>query len=84
MAVNGVATLSDLEFILQRVLGLIITLAGIASFIMIIVGGFKYLFASGDPKQAESAQATITWAVVGLVIALVMYLFVSGILRFYG
>ena len=84
MANQGVATLSDLEIIFSRILNIVITLAGIAAFVMIIVGGFKYLMSGGDPKQAESAQATITWAVIGLVIAIASWFILKFIQQFTG
>lgn len=64
---NDPAKISDLEVLFQRFLSLALTLAGIATFIMLIVGGFKYLTSGGDPKQVQSASQTITMAVVGLV-----------------
>ena len=42
--------------------------AGILSFIFIIIGGIKIITASGDEKKLASAQATITYAIIGLVV----------------
>jgi hypothetical protein len=48
--------------------------AGIILFILLIVGGFKYITSGGDPKAIDSAKGTITSAITGLVIILVSYL----------
>jgi len=66
--ISDPATLKDFEFIFSRILSLATTLAGLVCFIMLIIGGFKYLTSTGDPKQTASAKGTITWAIVGLVI----------------
>jgi hypothetical protein len=41
---------------------------GIASVIMIMFGGFRYITAGGDSGKINSAQQTIIYALVGLVV----------------
>lgn len=60
------AKFSDLEIIFKNILGLLIPFAGVVIFVMILIGGFKYLTSAGDPKATASAGQTITWAIVGL------------------
>lgn len=66
MALQDPAQLSDLNQIFASVLGVAARLAGLAALGMIVFGGFKYLTAGGDPKAAEQAKHTLTWAVGGL------------------
>lgn len=66
MAVSDPAQLSDLNRIFASILGVAARLAGLAALGMIVVGGFKFLTAGGDPKAAEQAKHTLTWAVAGL------------------
>jgi len=58
---------------------------GVASVVMIIIGGFKYVTSSGDANNITSAKNTILYAIVGLVIALmaqaIISLIVNRILR---
>lgn len=61
------AKIEDLGLIIQKILNITIRMAGIAAFIMIIVGGFQYLTAGGDPKRTQAAGQTITYAIFGLV-----------------
>lgn len=70
MNADEVATFSDLEIIFTNVLNIALTLGGLTVFIMLIVGGFKYLTSGGDPKQTASASSTITMAVIGLLVAI--------------
>lgn len=44
-------------------------LVGIVSVVMVIVGGFKYVTSGGDANAAKSARSTITYALVGVVVA---------------
>ncbi|HVS78846.1 MAG TPA: hypothetical protein VHD84_00975 [Candidatus Saccharimonadales bacterium] len=47
---------------------LIAIIAGIAAVIMVLVGGFTFVTSSGNPERAKSGRATLTGAIVGLVI----------------
>ncbi len=78
------ATLQSLEGIIQNILELALSLGGLAAFVMLIVGGFKYLASGGDPKQAESARSTITMAIVGLLVAIGAWLILNFISDFTG
>ena len=62
----GARPLSDLNDIFANILGVAARLAGLAALIMVLVAGFKYLTSAGDPKAAEGAKHTLTWAVFGL------------------
>jgi len=72
--VNGIATLQGLEGIFENLIGALLFIAGIILFFMLITGGFKYITSSGDPKKLESARNTITYAVIGLVVAALSYI----------
>jgi len=73
------ASFKDLETIFARILNLALTLGGITAFIMLIVGGFRFLTSSGDPKQTQAAGQTITMAIVGLLVAIGSW-FILGLL----
>ncbi len=81
---DGVATLKCFEAIAKIVLNIIIRLAGIAAFIMFIVGGFQYLTAGGDPKKTQAAGATITYAIFGLVAVIAAWFILLFIEKFTG
>lgn len=78
------AKFEDLEIIFGNILGVILSLAGVAIFIMLIMAGFKFLTAGGNPEQAKSAKATMTWAIIGLVVMLVVWFIMRLIEEFTG
>ncbi len=55
--------------ILTKVASLVAVIVGVASVIMIIIGGFKYVTSSGDPGNIKSAKDTILFAIVGILVA---------------
>ena len=77
---GDVATVGSLEMLFANFIRAIVALAGIALFIMLLIGGFGFLFAGGDQKKLETARGTLTNAIMGLVIIVAAYL----ILRIIG
>ncbi|MFZ5365835.1 MAG: hypothetical protein ACOZBZ_00900 [Patescibacteria group bacterium] len=78
------AQLKDLEWIFTRILNIVTYFAVLAVFIMLVLGGFKYLTSGGDPKATESAQKTITYAILGLVFLIGIWLILKFIKVFTG
>ncbi|OGM05443.1 hypothetical protein A2125_01255 [Candidatus Woesebacteria bacterium GWB1_43_5] len=74
------AQLKDIEVVFSNIVGAAIALAGIVLFIMLVIGGFKYLTAGGEPPKIESARKTLTYAILGIVFIALSFLF----LRFIG
>ena len=56
-------------------------IVGVASVIMIIVGGFKYVTSSGDSNSVNSAKNTILYALVGLVVVALAQVIVRFVLN---
>ncbi len=71
---DGVATIKGLECAFSNFISVILALAGIVLFIMLVIGGFRYLVSGGDPKAVEAAKGTLTQAIVGLVILVLAFL----------
>lgn len=63
-------TIQCLEPLVANILNVAIRLLGIALFIMLFVGAFKYITSGGDPKKIQSAKGTLTYAIGGLLLAL--------------
>lgn len=66
--------------IIKGIINLLITIAGIISVIMIIVGGIKYTTSGGDAKAISSGKDTLVYAVIGLVISIMSYAIVNYVL----
>ena len=78
------ATLQDFEYVFSRILTIAVPFLGIAAFIVLIEGGFKYLTSGGDPKKTAGAQQTITYALVGLILLASVYIIFKLIESFTG
>lgn len=48
----------------------ILQLVGYAATVFLIIGGYKYLVAAGDPNKMVTAKNTIMNAVIGLIVSL--------------
>ena len=67
------ATFTSLGDVISSLLPMIVTLAGLACFAFMIMGGLKWITSSGDAKAIAEAQHTITNAVIGLIIVFVSW-----------
>jgi hypothetical protein len=81
---KGVATIQGLQCLIGNVLSVIITIIGLAAFVMLILGSFRYMVSGGNSKGTESARQTITFAIVGIVVALSAFLILNLIAAFTG
>ncbi|PWU23747.1 hypothetical protein C5B42_01820 [Candidatus Cerribacteria bacterium 'Amazon FNV 2010 28 9'] len=68
--ITQVATIQGVECLVSNVLATAITFIGFVAFIMFLIGGFKYLTAGNNSKGVEEAQKAITFAIIGIVVAL--------------
>jgi len=73
------ACLQALETVYEKTLSTIFWGIGIASFFAVVGGGFKYMTAGGDDKALMSAKQTLTYGVMGLVIAVASYAIFVGL-----
>ena len=71
---------NDVYSILKNVINILLTVVGIISVIMIIVGGIKYVTSTGDSSSINSARETIIYAVVGLGISIMAFAIVNFVL----
>ena len=55
-------------------------IVGIIAVVMIMVGGLRYMMSGGDAGKAASAQNTVIYALVGLVVALMAQLIAQFVL----
>ena len=78
------ATLQDMEITFGRIIEIVLGLAGVVLFIMLIMGGFRFITAGGDPKAIESAKKTLTYAIGGIVLIALSFLILRFISTFAG
>ncbi len=84
---DGFAPLSELGKVFANVVSVVMTLVGFVFLAMLLVGGFRYMTAMGDPKSIGSARSTLTWAIAGLVFVVASFLvidFIAGFVKIPG
>lgn len=79
-----VATLQGFQCLLANILGVFLTTIGIAAFLMLVVGGFRLLISGGNTTHVDKAKNSITFAIVGLVVALSAFVILNLIAEFTG
>lgn len=68
---------------INNVINVMLAAVGVIAVIMIIVGGIRYALSGGDESGVKSAKGTITYAVVGLVVAILAFAIVNFVLRIF-
>ena len=74
---SGSYEISHIIDILGSVLQLLFTFAAVIAVIYIIIGGYYYVTAYGNPETAEKGKQTLTWAVIGLVITILAFVIIQ-------
>jgi len=74
--------IGELFGILDNVFQYIFPLAGLICVVFIIIGGYMWMSAAGDPSRVKTAQDTLTWAIIGLVVVLLAVAIIEVIVRF--
>ena len=81
---NDVATIQGLECLIANIFTVIITLIGLAAFVMLIVGSVRWLLSGGNSTNIDKARSTMTYAIIGIVVALSAFIVINLISGFTG
>lgn len=81
---TDVATIQGAECLVANVLDAVMTLLGIAAFVMFLVGGFRYLTAGTNSKGMEAGRNSLTFAIIGIVVALASIVVIKIVTSFTG
>jgi hypothetical protein len=76
--------LSELADILVGIINDLLAVAGVVTIIIIVVGGIRMILSAGDIKAMQSARASVTFGIVGLVIILLAVAIVIIVGKFFG
>lgn len=74
---EGIPQLSCIPLIFQNIVMAALIFASVVALFFILYAGFKYVTSGGDPKQVQSAQATLTYAIIGLIVILLSFFIIS-------
>ena len=78
------AGLNEIEQVFANVISVIVGLGFIATLVLLVVAGFKYLTSGGEPKAIQAAHQTVTWALLGILFMAVAWLLLQLIQAFTG
>ena len=81
---SGVATIQGVGCLLANVLSVTLTVLGIVGFIMIIYAGFNMMVMGGNSQATEKSKNTITFAIIGIILALSSFIIINLISSFTG
>ena len=70
---------TQLTNLVSTIINITLFIVGILAVIMIIVGGIRYQTSGGDPAKVKAAQQTLTYAIVGLIVAILAFAIVNFI-----
>jgi type IV secretory pathway VirB2 component (pilin) len=65
---------------LRKILDVVFGIVGAISVLIVVIAGFRYITAHGDPKGVAQARNAITYAVVGLLVSLLAFSIVTFVL----
>lgn len=68
------------EGIILRVVRILSYVVGVASVLMVIFGGLKFITANGDSNNISSGRNTILYALIGVVVFLISQLIIRFVL----
>lgn len=71
---------SDLVENIRVITNTMLFAIGVVAVIMLVVGGFRYIFSGGNSTNTTAAKDTILYAVIGIVVALLAYAIVNFVL----
>lgn len=78
---NGPAAPKSLSDIVLKTLDLLLSLVGILAMIMLVVGGIMYITAAGDESRTDTAKKIVTYAIIGLIVAITSLIIVNAIAK---
>lgn len=79
----GSSTLT-LQQAIQQITNIFIYTVGSVAILFLIVGGFRFIIAAGNPESVQAARTTITYVIIGLVIVILSYPTVQFIVKQLG
>lgn len=66
---------------LATIVNIVFSVAGSVALLMIVIGGFRYILAHGDPNSVSQAKKTILYAIIGLLVVMAAYAIVAFVVK---
>lgn len=81
---NEIAPTNNAVSVIRGIIRFILVIAFVLAFVMLIIGGIRWILAGGDEKAVSGARGMITGALIGLVIVLVAYAIIRLVELFFN
>lgn len=78
------AQIGDIVIVIGNIIRILTPIAAVAFLAMLIYGGFQLMMSGGDPKAAAGARNTFTFAILGIILVVVVWLLLLLIGRVTG
>jgi hypothetical protein len=74
---ENACTFQDLFKLVYIVVNFLISGAGLAALLYVVIGGLQMLLSAGNPTKIQEAKSTIKNAILGLILVMLAYLIVG-------
>ena len=81
---SQISPTNNIITIVQAIVRFILLIAFVLAFVMLLIGGVRWIMAGGDEKSVEKARNTITAALIGLVVVLIAYAIIRIVETFFN
>ncbi len=78
--ITPTGTNTDLTAQIQTIINLLIGLIAVSAVVMLIIGGFRYVFSQGEEKATKGAKDTILYAIIGIVVSILAFAIVNFVI----
>lgn len=79
-----VATLQGFQCLIANSFSVILTVIGLAGFVMFIFGAFQWMLSGNNSKGVDNARQAMTYAIIGIIVALSGFIIINLIAGFTG
>ena len=76
--------LIGLEVVMGTFISVALAIVGAGVVVMIVIAGFQFLSAGGDKEGAAKARNTLTYAILGLILAVSAWMILALVGKFLG
>lgn len=81
---SAIQPLNNISVVIRGIIQFILVAAFVLAFILLLIGGVRWITAGGDEKGVAAARNTITAALIGLVIVLLAYAIIRLVELFFN
>lgn len=81
---DDVATIQGFQCLIANAFSVIITVIGLAGFVMFVIGAFQWMLSGSNTKGVDTARQSMTYAIIGIVVSLSGFIIINLIASFTG